>query len=198
MKLTKVTKRVISLAMTVAVVASSIAVAPAPKKAEAASYKAYLCLQTKRFHYRSDHNDAEKFQNYLMTEQNEKVEGTKFTDVTVKKSKKNATYTVKVTGLKNSIAEDGGWNTLYVDTSIPGSMRNKIKVSKIVVKFDGKAVKTIKNPTITPDPGRTADFTQIMAWNCYNTKYAEKKCKAESITKMPKNSISVSFTIKFK
>lgn len=197
MKLTKVTKRVISLAMTVAVVASSIAVAPAPKKAEAASYKAYLCISTKKFNYRTNHNDTGKFQNYLMTEKDEKVGGTKFTDVTVKKSKKAATYTVKLTGLKNAIAEDGGWNTIYVDTSIPGTMRNKVKVSKLVVKFDGKAVKTIKNPTITPDPGKKADFTQIMALNCWNS-FAQKKWKAESVTKMPKNSITVSFTIQFK
>lgn len=197
MKLTKVTKRVISLAMTVAVVASSIAVAPAPKKAEAASYKAYLCISTKKFNYRTNHNDTGKFQNYLMTEKNEKIDGTKFKDVTVKKSKKNATYTVSLTGLKGAIAEDGGWNTIYVDTSIPGTMRNKIKVSKIVVKFDGKAVKTIKNPTITPDPGKKADFTQIMALNCWNT-FAQKKWKAESVTKMPKDSITVSFTMKFK
>lgn len=197
MKLTKVTKRVISLAMAVAVVASSIAVAPAPKKAEAASYKAYLCLATKKFNYRTNHNDTAKFQNYLLTEKDEKIDGTKFTDVTVKKSKKEATYTVKLTGLKNAIAEDGGWNTLYVDTSIPGTMRDKIKVSKLVVKFDGKAVKTIKNPTITPDPGKNADFTQIMALNIWNS-FAQKKWKAESVTKMPKSSITVSFTIKFK
>lgn len=132
-----------------------------------------------------------------MTEKNEKIDGAKFKDVTVKKSKKAATYTVSLTGLKNSIAEDGGWNTIYVDTSIPGTMRNKIKVSKIVVKFDGKAVKTIKNPTITPDPGKKADFTQIMALNCWNT-FAQKKWKAESVTKMPKDSITVSFTMKFK
>lgn len=197
MKLTKVTKRVISLAMTVAVVASSIAVAPAPKKAEAASYKAYLCLATKKFNYRTNHNDTGKFQNYLMTEKDEKIDGTKFTDVTVKKSKKAATYTVKLTGLKNAIAEDGGWNTLYVDTSIPGTMRNKITVSKVVVKFDGKKVKTIKNPTITPDPGKKQDFTQIMALNAWNS-FAQKKWKAESVTQMPKSSIAVSFTIKFK
>jgi len=197
MKLTKVTKRVISLAMAVAVVASSIAVAPSPKKAEAASYKAYLCLATKKYHYRTNHNDTDKFQSYLLTEKDEKVDGTKFKDVTVKKSKKAATYTVSLTGLKSAIAEDGGWNTLYIDTSIPGTMRNKVKVTKMVVKFDGKKVKTIKNPTITPDPGKKQDFTQIMALNCWNS-YSQKKWKAESVTQMPKNSISVSFTIKFK
>lgn len=88
-------------------------------------------------------------------------------------------------------------DTLYVDTSIPGTMKSKVKVTKAVVKFDGKTVKTIKNPTITPDPGKTQDFTQIMAINCWNT-YAQKKWKAESVTKMPKNSVSVSFTISFK
>lgn len=197
MRLTKVTKRVVALAMTVAVVASSIAVAPTPKKAEAASYKGYLCLMTSKYNYRSNHDDSAKFQNYLQNESNEKVEGTKFKDVTIKKSKKAATYTVSCTGLKNSIAKDGGWNTLYVDTSIPGTMKKKVTVTKLVVKFDGKTVKTIKNPVLTPDPGKTQSYTQIMAINCWNT-YAEKKCKAASVKKMPKNSISVSFTIKFK
>lgn len=197
MRFSKLTKRVLSLAMTVAVVASSVAVAPTPK-AEAASYKAYLCLMTKKYNYRTNHNDTAKFKNYLQTEKDEKIAGTKFKDVTIKKSKKSATYTVSLTGLKAStIAKDGGWNTLYIDTSIPGTMKNKIKVTKAVVKFDGKTVKTIKNPTVTPDPGASADFTQIMCLNTWNS-YSEKKWSAAKVTKMPKKSISVSFTMKFK
>lgn len=196
MRLTKVTKKVVAVAMTVAVTASSIVAAPtAPKKAEAASYKAYLCMMTAKYATRSNHNDEGNFFNYLVTEQKEQIVGTKFKDVTMKTSKKAKTYTVSLTGLKGAIANDGGWNTIYVDTNIPGTDKNKIKVTKAVLKFDGKVVKTIKNPTITPDPGKTADFTQIMIVNGWNT-YSEKKCKAASIKKMPKNSMSVTFTVK--
>lgn len=198
MRFSKLTKRVLSLAMAVAVVASSVAVAPAPKEAEAASYKAYLCLATKKYNYRTNHNDTAKFKSYLMTEKDEKIAGTKFKDVTLKKSKKAVTYTVSLTGLKSTtIAKDGGWNTLYIDTSIPGTQKSKIKVTKAVVKFDGKTVKTIKNPTVTPDPGASADFTQIMLLNTWNT-YSEKKWSAAKVTKMPKKSITVSFTMTFK
>ena len=50
MRFSKTTKRVLSLAMTAAVAASSVAAAPAPKKADAAgSYKAYLCFASKTY-----------------------------------------------------------------------------------------------------------------------------------------------------
>lgn len=196
MRLTNVSKKVVAVAMTVAVTASSIVVAPAaPKKAEAASYKAYLCMMTAKYATRSNHNDDGNFFNYLVTEQKEKIAGTKFKDVTMKTSKKAKTYTVSLTGLNGAIANDGGWNTIYVDTSIPGTAKKKIKVTKAVLKFDGKVVKTIKNPVLTPDPGKSDPYTQIMVLNGWNT-YAEKKCKAASIKKMPKNSISVTFTVK--
>ncbi len=191
MEFKKLSKKVVSLALAVAVVASSVVVPGTAKKAEAAkSYKAYLCLQTKKYNYRNEHND-EKFANCVSDQSGKKLAG-KFTDASFKKGK--FTFTVSATGLKKKIAKDGGWNTLYIDTTLPGSQKSKLKVTKIVVKVDGKAVKTIKNPVLTPDPGKTASFTQIMAINNYN-KNAMKKC---SNLKMPKNSISITVSGKLK
>lgn len=191
MEFKKLSKKVVSLAVAVAVVASSVVVPTAAKKAEAAtSYKAYLCLQTKTYNYRNEHNDS-KFANCVSNQSGKKLAG-KFKDASFKKGK--FTFTVSATGLKKKIAKDGGWNTLYIDTTLPGSQKSKLKVTKIVVKIDGKTAKTIKNPVLTPDPGKTADFTQIMAINNYNTN-AKKKC---SSMKMPKSSISITVSGKLK
>lgn len=198
MKFSKAAKRVMSVALATAVVTGSVAVAPAPKKAEAAKkYTAYLCFATQKWNHRDTHDSA-KFSNKVMTEKNTvnaKAKKAKFKNATIKMSKKSKTYTVSLTGLKKgALSSDKGWNSLFVDTTIPGSMKKKFKVSKLVVKVDGKKVKTIKNPTITPDPGATANFCQVQVINIWNT-YASKKTKATSI-KMPKKSISVSFTVK--
>ena len=133
------------------VAVTSVVAAPAPKKAEAASYKAYLCFQTEKFQYRNTHDDA-AFASTPMDQSGEKLAGT-FKDVSFKKGKLN--FTVKVTGLKKGQLE-GGWNTLFVDTTLPGKNKSKLKVTNVTVKMDGKVVKKIKNPTITPDPGASA------------------------------------------
>lgn len=198
MKFSKAAKRVMSIALATAVVTGSVAVAPAPQKAEAASkYTAYLCFATKKWNHRNNHDDS-GFSTKVLTEKNKtnaKAKSAKFKNATVKKAKKSKTYTVSLTGLKKgAISSDGGWNSLYVDTTIPGSMKSKFKVTKAVVKVDGKKVKTIKNPVITPDPGASDKYCQIQIINTWNS-YANKKTNATSI-KMPKKSISVSFTVK--
>lgn len=198
MKFSKAAKRVVSVALATAVVTGSVAVAPAPKKADAASkYTAYLCFATKKWNHRNNHDDS-KFSTKVMTEKNAvnaKAKKAKFKNATVKQSKKSKTYTVSLTGLKSgAISKDGGWNSLYVDTTIPGSMKKKLKVTKAVVKVDGKKVKTIKNPVITPDPGKNDKYCQIQIINTWNS-YANKKANATSV-KMPKKSISISFTVK--
>ena len=46
MYFSKFAKKVLAVAVAVAVTASSVVATPSTKKADAASYKAYLCLQT--------------------------------------------------------------------------------------------------------------------------------------------------------
>ena len=92
-----------------------------------------------------------------------------------------------------SFAKDGGWNSIYVDTSLAGKDKKKLKVSSATLKIDGSTVKTIKNPTLTPDPGTTSGNTQVMVVNTWN-KYSQKKYKAASCKKMPKKSISVTIS----
>ena len=49
MYFSKFAKKVLAVAVAVAVTASSVVATPSTKKADAASYKAYLCLQTAKF-----------------------------------------------------------------------------------------------------------------------------------------------------
>ena len=197
MKFSKAAKKVVSVALAAAVVVGSVAVAPAPKADAASKYTAYLCFATKKWNHRNNHNDS-GFSTKVLTEKNKvnaKAKKAKFKNATVSKSKKSKTYTVSLTGLKSgALSKDGGWNSLYVDTTIPGKMKSKFKVSKVTVKVDGRTVKTIKKPTITPDPGASDAYCQVQVINIWN-KYASKKTKATSV-KMPKKSISVSFTVK--
>ncbi|MDD7402476.1 MAG: hypothetical protein SO170_00055 [Butyribacter sp.] len=198
MKLSKAAKRVMSLALATAVTVGSVAVAPAPKKADAASkYTAYLCFATKKWNHRNNHNDS-GFSTKVLTEKkkvNAKAKKAKFKNATVKMSKSSKTYTVSLTGLKSgAISKDGGWNSLYVDTNIPAKYKKKFKVSKLTVKVDGKTVKTIKNPVITPDPGASDAYCQVLVINTWNSR-CNKRTNATSV-KMPKKSISVSFTVK--
>lgn len=197
MKFSKAAKRVISIALAIAVVATSVVVAPVQKSATAAtSYSAYLCLCTEKWTFRNEHN-SDKFSNKLENTTNElssSASKAKFTDVkSMKKNKKAKTYSVSLTGLKaDVIGKDGAFNTLFVDTSIPGSMKDKITVTNVQVYFDGKKVKTFKKAVLTPDPGASADFTQIQVINTWNNRVPAFKYT------MPKKSIKVTYTIKFK
>ncbi|MCD7824704.1 MAG: hypothetical protein LUH14_01845 [Clostridiaceae bacterium] len=197
MKKCKITKKIVALTLMTAVTASSVAVSPtAAKKAEAATkYKAYLCLQTAKFTFRDEHNSS-KFSSKLQNTTNKlssAASKAKFKNVTMTKSKKAKTYTVSLTGLKSGvISKDGTFNTLFVDTAIPGSMKSKVTVTNVKVKFDGKTVKTFKKAVLTPDTGKTADFTQIQIINTWNSNVPKF-----SYT-MPKKSIQITYTIKFK
>ena len=195
MKFSKTTKRVLSLAMTAAVAASFVAVAPAPKQADAAgSYKAYLCFATKGYKgVRSNHDDGE-FKLGVHNGNDKKKISAKCTDATFKKGK--VSFTVSVTGnaLKKALKGDKGFNTIYVDTSLPGTSKKKFTVSKAVLKIDGKTVKTISKPYLTPDAGKEkSENTQIMIINTWNPN-AEKKFKSSSLTKVPTKSMAVTVT----
>lgn len=190
MYLNKLTKKVVSLAVAVAVTAASVVVLPKAEKVSAASYKGYLCLQTAKFTFRNQHDDA-KFSNKLQNTTNKLGKNSaKFKDVTMKKGKK--TYTVQLTGLNKCMAKDKTFNTLYVDTNIPGKNKSKVSVTNVNVFFDGKKVKTIKKGVLTPDPGKTDGFVQLQIINMWNSRVAKFKYT------MPKKTIKVTYTINIK
>ena len=194
MRFSKTSKRVLSLAMTAAVAASSVAVAPAPKKAEAAGYKAYLCFASKTYKgVRSNHNDG-NFKLGVHNGNTKKKISVKCSDASFKKGKVSFTVSVSGAALKKALKGDKGFNTIYVDTNLPGTSKKKFKVSKAVLKIDGKTVKTISNPYLTPDAGKEkSEFTQVIIVNTWNPN-AEKKYKASSLTKVPTKSMAVTVT----
>ena len=189
MRFAKVPKRVLSLSMAAAVAATTVAVPVISQKADAASkYSAYLCFASKSFNgVAANHNDANRAK---------KIAGIKVKNATFKKGKFKFTVSVSGKNLKK-FAKDKGWNSIYVDTSLAGAKKKKLSVSKVTLKMDGKTVKTIKKPTLTPDPGKKDKFTQIMVVNTWNSN-ANKKCAATSIKKMPKKSMTVTVTGKLK
>ena len=199
MRFAKVPKRVLSLSMAAAVAATTVAVPVVSQKADAASkYSAYLCFASKSFNgVAANHNDANRAKGVFNgAKGNKKIAGIKVKNATFKKGKFKFTVSVSGKNLKK-FAKDKGWNSIYVDTSLAGAKKKKLSVSKVTLKMDGKTVKTIKKPTLTPDPGKKDKFTQIMVVNTWNSN-ANKKCAATSIKKMPKKSMTVTVTGKLK
>lgn len=194
MRFSNFTKRVFSLAVAAAVAATAVVVPAAPQKADAAgSYSAYLCFSSKSYNgVRSNHDDSDYSKGVFNGNEKKSISGIKCSNASFKKGKVN--FTVSVTG-KNlkKFKKDGGFNALYVDTSLPGKSKSKFKVSSLTLKIDGKTVKTIKNPTLTPDPGASDKWTQIMCVNTWNS-YSEKKYKASSLKKMPTKSMSITIS----
>jgi hypothetical protein len=199
MRLSNVAKRVFSVALAATVAASSIVAVPrVSKKADAASSAtAYLCFASKGYNgVLSNHNVSDRSKGVMNGNKKASISGIKLSNATIKKGK--FTVTVSASGAKlKSFAKDKGWNSIYVDTSLAGKDKKKLKVTSATLKIDGKTVKTVKNPTLTPDPGAKQDFTQVMVVNTWN-KYSEKKYKAASCKKMPKKSISVTISGKLK
>lgn len=195
MRLSNVAKRVFSVALAATVAASSIVAGPqVSKKADAASSAtAYLCFASKGYNgVLSNHNVSDRSKGVMNGNKKASISGIKLSNATIKKGK--FTVTVSASGAKlKSFAKDKGWNSIYVDTSLAGKDKKKLKVTSATLKIDGKTVKTVKNPTLTPDPGAKQDFTQVMVVNTWN-KYSEKKYKAASCKKMPKKSISVTIS----
>lgn len=195
MNLRKMAKGIASLTLALAVTLSSVTAPVNTKKASAASYKAYMCMATGQWTFRNEHDDA-KFSNKLQNTTNklsDKAKSAKFTDVTMNTSKKGSTYTVKLTGLKAGvISNDKTFNTLYVDTTIPGTLVNKATFTNVSVKFDGKTVKTFKKGVTTPDPGQTADFVQLQIINTWNDRVPKFSYR------MPKKSIEITYTVAVK
>lgn len=192
----RITKKVLAVALAAATVVSSLAV-PTQKTDAASKVNAYLCFMSKSYNgVRSNHDDK-NFSKGVMNGNTEKsIKGIKIKNATIKKGK--FTVTVSVTGKNLSkFKKDKGWNTIYVDTSLAGTKKSSLKVTSAVLKMDGKVVKKIKNPTLTPDPGKKQSFTQVMICNSWNSN-AEKKCKAASIKKMPTKSMEVTISGKLK
>ena len=161
-------------------------------------HSAYLCFASKSFNgVAANHNDANRAKGVFNgAKGNKKIAGIKVKNATFKKGKFKFTVSVSGKNLKK-FAKDKGWNSIYVDTSLAGAKKKKLSVSKVTLKMDGKTVKTIKKPTLTPDPGKKDKFTQIMVVNTWNSN-ANKKCAATSIKKMPKKSMTVTVTGKLK
>lgn len=192
MRLSNVAKRVFSVALAATVAASSIVAVPqVSKKADAASSAtAYLCFASKGYNgVLSNHNVSDRSKGVMNGNKKASISGIKLSNATIKKGK--FTVTVSASGAKlKSFAKDKGWNSIYVDTSLAGKDKKKLKVTSATLKIDGK---TVKKPTLTPDPGAKQDFTQVMVVNTWN-KYSQKKYKAASCKKMPKKSISVTIS----
>jgi hypothetical protein len=195
MRFTKTAKKVLSVVMAAAVTATTVLAVPQfTQKADAASsVTAYLCFSSKSYNgVLSNHNDTNRSKGVMNGNKTSSLSGVKVTNATIKKGKFSVTVSASGSKLK-SFSSDGGWNAIYVDTSLAGSSKKKLKVTSATLTIDGKTVKTIKNPALTPDPGKTDNFTQVMIVNTWNN-YAEKKYKAASCTKMPKKSISVTIS----
>lgn len=195
MRFTQTAKKILSFALAAAVTASSVAAVPQfTKKADAASsVTAYLCFASKGYNGAlTNHDDANRSKGVMNGNQKTSIGGIKVTNATIKKGK--FTVTVSATGSKlKTFAKDGGWNSIFVDTSLAGSQKSKLKVTSAILKIDGKTIKTIKNPVLTPDPGKSQSFTQVMVVNTWNS-YAQKKYSASSCKAMPKKSISVTIS----
>ena len=186
------TKKIGVVVLAGVVAAGSIA-ASAPQKADAANVTAYLCFASKSYGgVLSDHNDANRSKGVMNGNKLVSLKGITVKNATIKKGKFSVTVSATGKNLK-TFSSEKGWNSIYVDTSLAGKKKSSLKVTKAVLKMDGKTVKTISNPALTPDPGKTDDFTQVMVLNGWNS-YAQKKCKASSVTKMPTKSISVTIT----
>ena len=188
MRFSKTSQKVFSIAMAAVVVAGAVAV-PAPKKADAASYKAALFMQTDNYYNRDTLTNKNTCKG-IKLKTAAQLPGTKATDKTFKKGKFN--FTVSLTGFKK-VKKAKKFNYLGVSTTLPGVNKKKLSGVKMVIKVDGKTVKTIKNPAMEPQRG-TAGNVNFLAVNKDNPQ-AQKKNKS---IKMPKKSISITVSGKLK
>lgn len=188
MRFSKTSQKVFSIAMAAVVVAGAVAV-PAPKKADAASYKAGLYMQTNNYYNRDTYSNTNTCSG-IKLKTGKQIAGTKATDKSFKKGKFN--FTVSLSGFKK-VKSAKTFNYLGVCTKLPGTSKKKLSGVKLVVKVDGKKVKTIKNPAMEPQKG-TSGYVNFLVVNKDNSQ-AKKKC---SSIKMPKKSISITVTGKLK
>ena len=189
MRFSKTSQKAFSIAMAAVVVAGAVTV-PAPKKADAATYKAALYMQTNNFYNRDTLNNKNTCKG-IKLKTGAMIKGTKATDKTFK-SKGKFSFTVSLNGFKK-VKKAKSFDYLGVCTTMPGKMKKKVKSVKMVIKVDGKTVKTIKNPAMEPEKG-TAGTVNFLAVNKSNSQ-AQKKCKS---IKMAKKSISITVSGKIK
>ena len=186
MRFSKTSQKVFSIAMAAVVVAGAVTV-PAPKKADAATYKAALFMQTNNFYNRDTLTNKNTCKG-IKLKTGAMIKGTKATDKTFK-SKGKFSFTVSLNGFKK-VKKAKSFNYLGVCTTMPGKMKKSVKM---VIKVDGKTDKTIKNPAMEPEKG-TAGTVNFLAVNKSNSQ-AQKKCKS---IKMAKKSISITVSGKIK
>ncbi len=186
-------KKIVSLTLIMALALSSVILVK--KEASAKNFNACLVFQTTSFFNRdgldaSNHGDCIK-------QQSKEIEGTSCKDAVISGKKGTKTYTVSITGFnKLKYSDSELFNLLYVDTDLENNTK-KYSITNMVVKFDGKTVKTIKKPFITDKDG--ADNLQGIAVNTYNEGDGKGKLKWHPKTKqLPKKSIEITFDVTIK
>ena len=149
---------------------------------------AYIGIQTEIYTFRNSCSDAKygKDTDYFNTlikwgDDDQIIDtGAKFTDATITE---DGTYTVSVDGYDFS-SDSSKLNMLFVSTDF--TFNNTLKVSDVVVKCDDQEI-AIDNPLVMADDQGNMYIELV---NIYNTDLA-----ALNYT-MPKDSFSVTFTIK--
>jgi hypothetical protein len=189
MRFSKTSQKVFSIAMAAVVVAGAVTV-PAPKKADAASYRAALYMQTNNYYNRDTLTNRNTCKG-IKLKTGAQIKGTSASDKSFK-SKGKFSFTVSLKGFKK-VKKAKKFNYLGVSTTMPGKMKKKVKNVKMVIKVDGRTVKTIKNPAMEPQKG-TAGTVNFLAVNKDNPQ-AQKKCKS---IKMAKKTISITVSGKIK
>lgn len=187
----KITKNMIALALTVATVVGSVAVAPAQEaSAKAKNYNCYLMFANKK---------------WSCVNMNEKVATTK-----VKNKKGSKTYTVTLKrsqctnenkkGSKAEKATEAQVFCVDIKNILKDHKAKNIKISNIVVKCDGKKVKIKQSKTAQGMLEPKSDPTKYRL-EIYN-EYGEGGTKSHPCAAPKKfkwnKKISVSFTLKIK
>ena len=159
-----------------------------------AKYNAYIGIQTPTYTFRNAWDEAqygkatEYFNQMTGWKDNEAVaKAATFTDAVIDG---NGTYSVKVEGFGDWIAEDfteqDYFNLLFVSTDIP--LESDVKITNVKLIIDGSTKHTDDEGFIDTDPGVV--YTKILVQNIWNPDKAEI-----SYYPIPKNSVEIQFTI---
>lgn len=160
----------------------------------AGTYNAYIGLQTPAYSFRNAWDEAtygkatEYFNQMTAWEDNVAVSraGT-FTDVEIKG---NGTYTVKVEGLGDWIANDfttqDYFNLLFVSTDIP--VDADVTFSNIKLLIDGSVKHTYETAVMDEDPGVL--YKKVLVQNIWND-----AVKEISYYPIPTDSVAIEFTV---
>ena len=114
------------------------------------------------------------------------------------KIKGSGTYSVKVTGLNNTLRKnpDAILSMLYVTTDIPYKYVDKVQISNIKLYADNKLVHRMKEAFI---PEEYCRDSKLIRFDIINVYQMDQGLYPESPTiQSPKNNIKISFQIKMK